>query len=48
MAYPVGQRADRQGQQGVDDEVDSELADVDSKVTSGFIRILNVADEVAT
>jgi hypothetical protein len=43
----VGQRADRQCQQGVAD-VDSKVADVDSKVASGSIRILDVADEVAT
>jgi len=36
------------GQQEVDDEVNSEVADVDSKVASGFIMILNIADEVTT
>jgi hypothetical protein len=36
------------GQQEVDDEVNSEVADVDSKVADGFIMILNIADEVIT
>jgi hypothetical protein len=34
------------GQQEVDDEVNSEVADVDSKVAGEFIMILNIADEV--
>jgi hypothetical protein len=32
----------------VDDEVNSEIADFDSKVAGGFIMILNIADEVTT
>jgi hypothetical protein len=34
--------------QQADDEVNSEVADVDSKVADGFIMILNIADEVTT
>jgi hypothetical protein len=31
----------------VDDEVNSEVANVDSKVADKFIMILNIADEVS-
>lgn len=36
------------GQQEIDDKVNSEIADVDSKVAGGFIMILNIADEIIT
>jgi hypothetical protein len=36
------------GQQEVDDEINSEVANVDSKVASRFIMILNIADEITT
>jgi hypothetical protein len=54
MACPVGQQASSLGNKPtdrptrVDDEVNSEVADVDSKVASGFVMILNVAEEVTT
>jgi hypothetical protein len=32
------------GQQEIDDEVNSEVADVDAKVVDKFIMILNIAD----
>ena len=32
----------------IDDEVNSEVANVDSKLASEFIMILNVADEATT
>ena len=35
------------GQQEVDDELNSEVDDIDSKVAGAFIIILNIADEVA-
>ena len=35
-------------EQEIDDEVNSEVADVNSKVAGGFIMIPNIADEVAT
>jgi hypothetical protein len=34
--------------QEVDNEVNSEVADVDSQVAGGFTIILNIADEVTT
>ena len=34
------------GQQGIDDEVNSEVVDVNSKVASGFIMIFNIANDV--
>jgi len=33
------------GQQEIDDELNSEVADIDAKVVGRFIMILNIADE---
>jgi hypothetical protein len=54
MVCPVRQQVSSLGNRPtdrpieVDDEVNSEVADVDSKVAGRFIMILNVADEVTT
>ncbi len=54
MACPISQQVSSLGSrptdraQEVDDEVNSEVADVDSKVAGGFTMIPNIADEVTT
>jgi hypothetical protein len=54
MACPISQQASSLGSrltdrpQEIDNEVNSEVADVDSKVAGGFIMILNITDEVTT